>query len=669
MAKDKFSQVNDNYENIMLLINKTIKQKIYNRLMIFDNIAYRESSDLLQFTLNVGADNKGFYLSQQQIDLLIITELASKEQIEEYFYNWCSQFPNRAIEDVLEGFYTLDLTSSDVLEDIKRKLYDAYLDTLDNYDVDAAMSLYDRIISKFKKLGIDEKRHNEILSLFKEKGFDVTLQELVARKGLDERTKFIMQFNRLMRDDFENVKSVNYDEMKALSRLIKLDKSMDTLIIATSKYDNVVYSNGTNKYFDPYFTQKAMKYCEKHNLHMRYHALFDYAHIETLLKQGKTAADKEEILANMKNYVQASMRFIEENNRTLADGTKLINVIEVFNELVEKNKTDDDKKKPYAMKWEKEFGITIQDLLSCFEGIKKPEGVSFMYNETTLTESSAKRMKVEEVLGQIERLSPGFIDAFGDQAHLSEEDLFDDSREIKETVELLKRIADGNICVGKNGNGENIYQNIGHKNVEITEHDFHFSKNFIHTLDEYIAKGIIKKDDIKLIKKNMQDKIAALYKNSGINFGRLTSWSIFNKNDHNLVRANKKIIENKTNEPLVLNMYAGTLDDGLTIEMIDSLFSKKTLNKEDENDKDKKDLSVSQEETFDVRSDEEIKLAEQIRNKNRMIVEEQKKVQEKGPVLKKTPPINHGYISIIALIFIISFIVGIIVSFVFFVIR
>ena len=119
--------------------------------------------------------------------------------------------------------------------------------------------------------------------------------------------------------------------------------------------------------------------------------------------------------------LKKSIDFIEENNKQLADGSKVINTVEIFNELVEKNKSNKDSS--YDMVWEKNFGITIDEIISCFDDIKKPVGVEFMYNETTLTESQRKRDKVEEVLFEIDKLSPNLIDSFGDQMHLSDEDV------------------------------------------------------------------------------------------------------------------------------------------------------------------------------------------------------------------------------------------------------
>jgi hypothetical protein len=322
---------------------------------------------------------------------------------------------------------------------------------------------------------------------------------------------------------------------------------------------------------------------------MRYHALFDQATFDKFNAQypnfskldAQTQANiKKQILNNMKTYVEDSMSFIEQNNKTLPDGTKVINMVEIFNELVEKNKTNSNAS--YTMVWEK-FGISVEDIVNTFSNIKKPDGVAFMYNETTLTESKNKRAKVEETLYEIEKHRPGLIDTFGDQAHLSEEDLKNNGMEIAETASMLKRVQDGKVIV----KGEE--KDIGKKKIEMTEHDFHFSKGFVN---KNITTGVLTEENIKKVKKSMQEKIVNIYKSAGIKFEKVTYWAIFNKADHNKVRTNKEIAQkNKrdgTNKPLIDNMYAGTFDSGKDISKITSLkknspLEKQTSNKEELN--------------------------------------------------------------------------------------
>ena len=417
---------------------------------------------------------------------------------------------------------------------------------------------------KLEKLSITAQEQDACLSFISQGKIEDVYKYLQQRHGVD----FITQFNRYMKDDFENVKSVSYEEMKSLSNLISNDPSIDTIIIATGKFDNTIYQSSNGKVFDPYLTEKALYYCMSHNKHMRYHALFDQSHVDNLLRQGKGLKDHDKILAEMKFFVKKSIDFIEENNKQLADGSKVINTVEIFNELVEKNKSNKDSS--YDMVWEKNFGITIDEIISCFDDIKKPVGVEFMYNETTLTESQRKRDKVEEVLFEIDKLSPNLIDSFGDQMHLSDEDVMTEKgkQNLAETAKMLKRIQDGKLLIdGK-------IKTIESKKTECTEHDFHFENEFLNNYE--IAKNNGNVSSLWNIKRNMQDYIGDCYLSNGVEFQRSTYWTLFGRNDHSLVRNNIKFAK-ETNKPLLSSMQAGIIRDGTTFDGIKSLDTNKSM--------------------------------------------------------------------------------------------
>lgn len=530
--------------------------KFQNHLAKFTrNNQLGKSRELASLQLNTSKN--GIYLSQRQIDLLMITELKSKEELKNYVENICGQFPNMTVEDIVSNYRSIQ--TLDELEEAKKELYKKYQDSLISYLDNAKMNSIEQAKVKLEKFGITAQEQDVCLSFISQGKIDEAYKYLQQRYGVD----FITQFNRYMKDDFENVKSVSYEEMKSLSNLISNDQSIDTIIIATGKFDNTIYQSSNGKVFDPYLTEKALYYCMSHNKHMRYHALFDQSHVDNLLRQGKGLKNHDKILAEMKFFVKKSIDFIEENNKQLADGSKVINTVEIFNELVEKNKSNKDSS--YDMVWEKNFGITIDEIISCFDDIKKPVGVEFMYNETTLTESQRKRDKVEEVLFEIDRLSPNLIDSFGDQMHLSDEDVMTEKgkQNLVETAKMLKRIQDGKLLI----DGE--IKTIKSKNTECTEHDFHFENEFLNNYE--IAKNNGVTDSLWSIKRNMQDYIGNCYLDNGVKFQRSTYWTLFGKNDHNLVRNNIKIAKENSkgaNKPLLSSMQAGIIRDGTTFDGI-----------------------------------------------------------------------------------------------------
>lgn len=580
-AIEMFKNSNGNLKSeIIPKINEIANQmiedfvKFQNHLSKFtENNQLGKSRELASLQLNTSKN--GIYLSQQQIDLLMITELKSKEELKNYVENICGQFPNMTVEDIVSNYRSIQ--TLDELEEAKKELYKKYQDSLISYLDNAKMNSIEQAKVKLEKLCITAQEQDACLSFISQGKIEDVYKYLQQRHGVD----FITQFNRYMKDDFENVKSVSYEEMKSLSNLISNDPSIDTIIIATGKFDNTIYQSSNGKVFDPYLTEKALYYCMSHNKHMRYHALFDQSHVDNLLRQGKGLKDHDKILAEMKSFVKKSIDFIEENNKQLADGSKVINTVEIFNELVEKNKSNKDSS--YDMVWEKNFGITIDEIISCFDDIKKPVGVEFMYNETTLTESQRKRDKVEEVLFEIDKLSPNLIDSFGDQMHLSDEDVMTEKgkQNLVETAKMLKRIQDGKLLI----DGE--IKTIKSKKTECTEHDFHFENEFLNNYE--IAKNNGVTDSLWSIKRNMQDYIGNCYLDNGVKFQRSTYWTLFGKNDHNLVRNNIKIAKENSkgaNKPLLSSMQAGIIRDGTSFDDVKSLDTNKSMPSCIENEQD-----------------------------------------------------------------------------------
>lgn len=580
-AIEMFKNSNGNLKSeIIPKINEIANQmiedfvKFQNHLSKFtENNQLGKSRELASLQLNTSKN--GIYLSQQQIDLLMITELKSKEELKNYVENICGQFPNMTVEDIVSNYRSIQ--TLDELEEAKKELYKKYQDSLISYLDNAKMNSIEQAKVKLEKLGITAQEQDACLSFISQGKIEDVYKYLQQRHGVD----FITQFNRYMKDDFENVKSVSYEEMKSLSNLISNDPSIDTIIIATGKFDNTIYQSSNGKVFDPYLTEKALYYCMSHNKHMRYHALFDQSHVDNLLRQGKGLKDHDKILAEMKSFVKKSMEFIEENNKQLADGSKVINTVEIFNELVEKNKSNKDSS--YDMVWEKNFGITIDEIISCFDDIKKPVGVEFMYNETTLTESSQKRDKVEKVLFEIDKLKPNLIDSFGDQMHLSDKDVMTEkgNQNLVETAKMIKRIQDGKVMV----DGE--VKTIKPKKTECTEHDFYFENEFLNNYET--AKNNRTTASLWSIKRGMQDYIGDCYLSNGVEFQRSTYWTLFGRNDHNLVRNNIKIDKENSrgaNKPLLSSMQAGIIRDGATFDDIKSLDINKSISSYIENEQD-----------------------------------------------------------------------------------
>lgn len=487
----------------------------------------------------------------------MIVSLKDKNEIKKYIEEKCSQFPNKKAEDIID----LEHCS---IEDCKRQLFDKYKDSLVTYLENNNYSRFEKAQMKLSQLGLTSEQIAEIKKQLpktedgnKKAEADEKIYEFISKTYGEE---FVTRFNHLMFDDFENIKdeSVTYELISQLDEQIRSDESIDTIIIATGKYGNSMTQTGNGKQFDPYFTAKGLEYCRDTGKHMRYHALIDYAHFSKLIEQGYAVQDHDQILVELKSFIQESMAFINQYNDRMPDGSMRINVIEVFNELVEYNK-DENNREQYDMVWQKYFGISVEEIMSCFEDIKKPKGVSYMYNETMLEESSVRRYTVENVLSQIMKCNPNFLDKFGDQMHLeqlhaiqnTEKTPYGKLNELDGTFNLLKKIQDMGLS------------------VECTEFDIHIDSTTMEKVANMLADGRITEQKVLEMKRKWIDTISKLAESKGITFDRTSYWSILDAVDHNVVRAN---IQRQQNREVPFDtMYAGLYGDGKNLERLNTL--------------------------------------------------------------------------------------------------
>lgn len=713
-AIDMFKNSSKDFETeikfeIKRLAEKVIEDYLEFQKKIMEMVQkYQEEQIEELATLDLNTDKNGIYLSQQQIDLLIIVDLNSKKELQEYFDNICGQFPYMKIDDVIPGFTAMH---EEEIEICKKILFQKYQDGLIGYLENDQMGIIEKAKAKLKRLGINGEELSLYLSQVSHGNVDEVFNYLGKKYGND----FITKFNRLMNDDFENLKVASYDQIKSLSNLIKNDESLDSIITATGNYNNMVYSTPSGKVFDPYLTDKAAKYCFENGKHLRYHATFDHSQIDLLIERickkcnidiSNRSIDqltpneieilkthKNEVLAEQIAFTRMSLKYVEDLNKRYPG---LITQYEVFNELVEKNKKD--KNSPYEMVWEKYFGITIADIMNCFkdenENSIKPNGIEFMYNETTLTESPEKRKMVEKVMLQIERIQPGFIDSFGDQMHLSDEDVMTrvGINNLEETAQMLKEFQDGEVII--DGRKEKITP----KKTECTEHDLHFSKHFIEKIN--LMRKTNDQVDLWKVKRKMQDVISKTYLKNGVDFDKTTYWNTIGKVDHNQVRTNQQIQRENIirkqkglkETPLVETMYAGLIPDGKTFGKIKTLNTSKNQNSKNDDNKyssysqyqivkgpEVKSANLTKRSNADLRNAKrkkekenpyvEKKKKEHDFQQIKQIIQNQKRIKHQNNKVKTLTKNNKGFTNIFILSLIASFVTGALFMIVYFIVK
>ena len=150
-------------------------------------------------TLDLNTDGNGIYLSQQQVDLLLLVELHSKEEIKNYIENVCWQFPNMKTEDLIPNFESLEDTS---LEQVKREIFEKYKQSLVSYLDNDKLSEIEKNRLKLEKMGIKGQELEYCIQQISSGRTNETLSYLNQKYG----PNFITKLNRYMKDDFDHMK-------------------------------------------------------------------------------------------------------------------------------------------------------------------------------------------------------------------------------------------------------------------------------------------------------------------------------------------------------------------------------------------------------------------------------------------------------------------------------
>ena len=196
-----FSNSNEDFETeIIPKINKMVQEVIDNYLefkrQIEEMIKSREVEQFDELAiLDLNTDKNGVFLSQQQIDLLMITELQSKEQIKEYIETMCGQFPYKNVEDIIENYESI--ITPEQLEQAKRTLFEKYQASIIDYISNSQMSDAEKARVKLERLGINGQELEMCLEQVSQGKINETFIYLGQKYGND----FITKLNRTMNDD------------------------------------------------------------------------------------------------------------------------------------------------------------------------------------------------------------------------------------------------------------------------------------------------------------------------------------------------------------------------------------------------------------------------------------------------------------------------------------
>ena len=206
----------------------------------------------------------------------------------------------------------------------------------------------------------------------------------------------------------------------------------------------------------------------------------------------------------------------------MVDGKEkpVIGAIDLFNEIIsfEKNQQGE-----YFNIWEEKYGITLPELLSCFDYAfeHKPEEVSYLYNEPFL-ENDERRKKVIETLNQIHSLRPGLIDTMGTQMHIT---ITQDLDSVKRSLEDLRKLEEQGM------------------KIQITEFDMSLGR-----LDVSHVFGLnpdVTLQQVYQLKTVKIEKLSEIIRTSGVHLSGVSYWALTDRVDSNLERVRSNALKNR----------------------------------------------------------------------------------------------------------------------------
>ena len=439
------------------------------------------------YSLNVDPPIKGGYFSSEQIDLLSIIQCQSIDELMRFILN-CDQINH--VNGIFESINGMDLESA------KRSIFKSYQNSMVYHDqgLDASRMNrfnYLRITSEEELMSVIDKSH--------------------------PRSQEILSLNHhFISEERDQTKSISYEEMETLNSQLPLFNSM---LIGSGKIYKVInkYDTNNDTKYDFYFAKRDLDFAYKNGKQVRFHSLL-------VKDDGKifNEKSKEEIMDIIKEYVKQSIDFINDYNSSHKININnkeeaVINAVDLFNEIVSFDKNE---KGEYYNIWEQKYGISLPELMSCFEYalVNKPEGVNYLYNEPFL-EDDQRRQKVFETLAQT---TPGLIDTLGSQMHIT----------ITQDIDSIRR------CFA---DFKKLQESTG-KKIQITEFDMCLGRSDVPRV--FGPNADISLERVYQEKDKKISEISSAINESGVKLSGVSYWSLTDGIDCNLERIRSNALSN-----------------------------------------------------------------------------------------------------------------------------
>lgn len=639
----------------------------------------RHNTSLNPNELNTGlkTNHQGMYLSSLMITALSLINCSNISEIN----NWIDSVPNLYMISQLPN----DNYSTEQIDSIKRKLFEIYQDSMISTqvvnDINSSNKEEAMRYALHKKLsGINLSIDDElnIGNIGFSKGLPSMYKEIericIDKFGQEKGKKIFSNIVYYFTTDYENFNSSTYEQMVALNEQIKENiKKCNSiggdfqLVLRSIGYGNTVSDklndNNSIEYIYNYDTSSmGQNLSEKLGASYRLRSMINRNTAEEMSKKGLSSEDKELVIQILRDSLNSSLVSFNSNIKTYGKNRSF----ELFNELVEIKKAD----KNFNLVWQEKFGITLSDIvkqviepnMQLIQELKS-KNVDFMYNETMLQEAPEKRTKVMETMLELQRLAPGLITVFGDQDHTFSSDYTPKGIEqLRETADFDKKMSQ--IVIGKNIDGSD-----KKLKLECSERDLYLSKEEIRNMEQ---QGM-SKDNILKYKQSLQNKHNEIF--SDVPFKRECEWTVIDNISGDYFK-DKQITKGTYIGKYTKISEMARKDNSQRINKditdFDNWKSKVVEQKKKQSQENISPTKIIRGDevksvSFTKRSDSEIKIAQQIKQKN-MIIKQQKEYQrslEKNKVKTLTKSSksgnassSSGFANILILTLITGFIAG-----------
>ncbi len=176
-------------EDILPDINKYVEEIIDEFLELKKKLEelmkLREKQEITELqSMDMNVDKKQeMFLGEQQVNLMIISELDSKDSIKSYIESACSQFPYVNTDEIVESYDSI--ITKEQIDEIKKTLYQRYEDNLTNYFANSPLKDVETAREKLIAAGIKGEELEDSLKQISEGKTKEVFEQLIDKHGKD----------------------------------------------------------------------------------------------------------------------------------------------------------------------------------------------------------------------------------------------------------------------------------------------------------------------------------------------------------------------------------------------------------------------------------------------------------------------------------------------------